>query len=218
MAQSSGFDPTTQVKTYFNCKMFDVANWVACLNGEYGPGGTPSHEALSVSSQGALEISSVAGQPSWTETISAHLEWWQNPTNVMKGADLHPRDHSIQLFTDASNEGWGAHLEQTSTKGLWSDRGKKLHINVLELKAVSLALQSFKDQCKKPKSFGSNRQLNSSGLHFKVYPEQGKQAFLLDFVHRMLHKKAVTLVRMCVSLGFYSSMFSFSKSGQNGGW
>ena len=23
----------------------------------------------------------------WTETISAHLEWWQNPTNVMKGAD-----------------------------------------------------------------------------------------------------------------------------------
>ena len=41
----------------------------------------------------------------WTETISAHLEWWQNPTNVMKGSDLHPKDHSIQLFTDASNEG-----------------------------------------------------------------------------------------------------------------
>ena len=41
----------------------------------------------------------------WTETISAHLEWWQNPTNVMKGTDLHPKDHSIQLFTDASNEG-----------------------------------------------------------------------------------------------------------------
>ena len=68
----------------------------------------------------------------WTETISA---------------DLHPKDHSIQLFTEASNEGWGAHLEQTSTKGLWSDRVKRLHINVLELKAVCLALQRFKDQC-----------------------------------------------------------------------
>ena len=44
---------------------------------------------------------------------------------MMKGADFHPKDHSIQLFTDASNEGWGAHIEQTSTKGLWSDRGKK---------------------------------------------------------------------------------------------
>ena len=83
----------------------------------------------------------------WTESIAAHLDWWQNPSNMMKGADLHPKDHSIQLFTDASNEGWGAHLDQNSTKGLWSDREKRLHINILELKAVSLALRDFKDQC-----------------------------------------------------------------------
>ena len=82
----------------------------------------------------------------WTETILAHIEWWQNCANVMKGSNLHPKDHSIQLFTDASNEGWDAHFEQTSAKGLWSDSEKRLHINVLELKAVSLALQRFKDQ------------------------------------------------------------------------
>ena len=63
MAQTSGFDHKTQVKTCFDCKMFDVANWVACLNGEDSLGGTPSHQALSVSSQGALETSSVTGQP-----------------------------------------------------------------------------------------------------------------------------------------------------------
>ena len=83
----------------------------------------------------------------WTEAISAHLDWWQNPANVMKGSDLHPKDHSIQLFTDASNEGWGAHLEQSSTQGLWSPQEKGLHINVLELKAVFLSLRHFKDQC-----------------------------------------------------------------------
>ena len=65
----------------------------------------------------------------------------------MRGAYLHPQNHSIQLFTDASNKGWGAQLDQSSTKGLWSDWEKRLHINVLELKAVSLALRSFKDQC-----------------------------------------------------------------------
>ena len=32
MVQTSGFDPTTQVKTCFDCKMFDAAYWVACLN------------------------------------------------------------------------------------------------------------------------------------------------------------------------------------------
>ena len=73
LAQTSGFDPTTKLKTCFDCKMFDVTNWIACLNGENGPRMTPSHEALLVSPQGVLEISSVVGQPPWTETISAHL-------------------------------------------------------------------------------------------------------------------------------------------------
>ena len=63
MAQTSGFYPTTQVKTCFDCKMFDVSNWVASLNGENGLRGTISHEALSVSPQGALEISSTTEQP-----------------------------------------------------------------------------------------------------------------------------------------------------------
>ena len=128
--------------------MFDVANWVACLNGENGPGGTPSHETISVSSQGALEISSVAGQPP-----SLDRNHYSPPRLVAKSLKRDERcrpssqDHSILLFTDASNEGWGAHLDQNSTKGLWSDREKRLHINVLELKAVSLALRDFKDQC-----------------------------------------------------------------------
>ena len=42
----------------------------------------------------------------WTEAIAAHLDWWQNPSNMMRGAYLHPKDHSNQLFTDASNKGW----------------------------------------------------------------------------------------------------------------
>ena len=63
MAQNSEFDSSLKVKTCFDCKMFDVANWVAHLNGEDGPGGSPSHETLSMASQGALEISSVIGHP-----------------------------------------------------------------------------------------------------------------------------------------------------------
>ena len=79
-----------QVKTFFDCKMFDVSNWVASLNGENGPRGTSSHEALSVSPQGALEISSTLDSLlPWTEAISAPLDWWQNPANLMKGSDLH---------------------------------------------------------------------------------------------------------------------------------
>ena len=148
MAQTSGFYPATQVKTCFDCKMFDVSNWVASLNGENGPGGRlhmrPFQFHLKEHWKFPQPLDSLLP---WTEAISAHLDWWQNPANVIKGSDLHPKDHSIQLFTDASNEGWGAHLEQSSTQGLWSPQEKGLHINVLELKAVFLALRQFKDQC-----------------------------------------------------------------------
>ena len=146
MAQTSGFDPTTQVKTCFHCKMSLIG--LLALTEKMVPEGRlhmrPFQFHLKEHWRYPQSLDSLLP---WTEAISAHLDWWQYPTNVMRGADLHPKDHSIQLFTDASNEGWGAHLNQSSTKCLWSDREKRLHINVLELKAVSLALRSFKDQC-----------------------------------------------------------------------
>ena len=129
--------------------MFDVANWVACLNGENGPGGTPSHKALSVSPQGALEISSVAGQPPSLDRI--HCSPPRLVAKFLKRDErCRPSSQRPQyptLLPTPQNEGWGAHLDQNSTKGLWSDWEKRLHINVLELKAVSLALRDFKDQC-----------------------------------------------------------------------
>ena len=54
--------------------------------------------------------------------------------------------HSRPLsFTDSSLVGWGAHLEPLglTAQGLWSVNEKCLHINNLELKAVSLALLRF---------------------------------------------------------------------------
>ena len=57
---------------------------------------------------------------------------------MMKGADLYPKDHNVQIFTDASNKGWGAHLEQISTKVC----GQTGDINVLELKAALLAMDN----------------------------------------------------------------------------
>ena len=92
MVQTPGFDPTSQVKTCFDCKMFDVFNWVANLNRGNGPGGTPSHEALLVSSQGALEISSVAGQPPFLDrSHCSQPSLVAKPSNVMKVQTFIPK-------------------------------------------------------------------------------------------------------------------------------
>ena len=82
----------------------------------------------------------------WTEAIAAHLDWWQNPSKVMKGADLHPKT-TVSNSLQTPQRRLGPSLRSSSTQALWSDREKRLHMNILELKAVSLALRSFKDQC-----------------------------------------------------------------------
>ena len=81
------------------------------------------------------------------KSLHPHLQWWLQENNVLSGQTLHPISHARQLFTDASKEGWGAHLNECTARGSWSLPESKLHINFLELKAVFLALKEFKDLC-----------------------------------------------------------------------
>ena len=76
-------------------------------------------------------------------SLHQHLQWWTQEENVLKGQPLHPLRHAVQIFTDASKEGWGAHLGDFTASGTWSVPESKLHINFLELKAVLLALKRF---------------------------------------------------------------------------
>ena len=80
-------------------------------------------------------------------SLHPHLQWWLNESNVLQGQPLHPIRHALQMFTDASKEGWGAHLNELTARGSWSVPESKLHINYLELKAVLLALKEFQDLC-----------------------------------------------------------------------
>ena len=50
---------------------------------------------------------------------------------------------SNTLTTDASQHGWGAVYNDTSTGGFWSDEEKFHHINYLELLAVFMGLQTL---------------------------------------------------------------------------
>ena len=93
-----------------------------------------------------------------------HLQWWKDPNNVRVGCPLHPEEHNILIFTDASNQGWGAHLENMIVSGSSTNQEKSLHINVLELKAVFLALKKLSKHNSKQKNSDSNRQRHCGQL------------------------------------------------------
>ena len=81
------------------------------------------------------------------KSLHPHLKWWLEEDNVLIGQPLHPLNHALQIFTDASNEWRGFHLNEHTARGDWSRPESKLHINFLELKLVFLALKEFQDLC-----------------------------------------------------------------------
>ena len=83
----------------------------------------------------------------------------------MKGSDLHPKDHSIQLFTDASNEGWGHSLTANLYKGSVIRQGKKATHKCSRVEGGFSGPSKFQGPVSKPNSVGCNGQLNSGGLH-----------------------------------------------------
>ena len=62
-------------------------------------------------------------------SLHPHLRWWLEEDNVLQGQPLHPVRHALQIFTDASKEGWGAHLDEFTARGSWLVPETKLHIN-----------------------------------------------------------------------------------------
>ena len=52
----------------------------------------------------------------------------------------------LHLYSDASRSGWGAHFLDWYVSGVWSEEEKLLHINLLVMKAMFLALQSFREE------------------------------------------------------------------------
>ncbi|KAJ1168845.1 hypothetical protein NDU88_000758 [Pleurodeles waltl] len=71
------------------------------------------------------------------------LKWWIVSNNLSQGKPFQQSPPVATVITDASTLGWGAHLGDLEIKGLWSPEEQIFHINLLELRAVRLALKAF---------------------------------------------------------------------------
>ena len=77
------------------------------------------------------------------EDIKRLLLWWTDAANVLCGVPLRPPDPDLRVFTDASTQGWGAHMNTDTIQGTWNREERLLHINILEMRAVRLALEQL---------------------------------------------------------------------------
>ena len=71
-----------------------------------------------------------------------HPRQWQDLSFLTSGIPIRPFQAEFTIFTDASNQGWVAHMGDSKIADVWTyaERG---HINVLDLKAVFFALHHW---------------------------------------------------------------------------
>lgn len=91
----------------------------------------------------------------WDTTVSLNIPsrddvvWWSKCPISLTPVSLSSYHPDFTLHTDASTSGWGGILSSGShTSGVWSTEEKKLHINILELRAVYLCVLSFISELK----------------------------------------------------------------------
>ena len=75
--------------------------------------------------------------------VRRSLRWWSRPALLLAGKPFQRPPPTEIISTDASLLGWGAHLGEHRLHGTWRRSQSLLHINKLELLAVTLALKGF---------------------------------------------------------------------------
>ena len=99
------------------------------------------------------------------KSLHPHLKWWLEESNVLQGQPLHPIKHALQIFTDASKEGWGTHLDKHTVRGTWSLPERKLHNKLPRTKSRLFGPERVPRPLFRRNSSCSNRQHHSGVIH-----------------------------------------------------
>lgn len=88
-------------------------------------------------------------QGSWEDPVALG-QWfaravspWRRRDFLLAGVPITEPPPEVELFTDASHAGWGAHALGRTASGVWESDVSTLHINILEMRAVFLALKAL---------------------------------------------------------------------------
>ena len=77
----------------------------------------------------------------WSPVIQDVLSWWRDRLGL--GVSLEQVSPQLELWSDASDVGWGAHLDEQFASGLWAPNDVEPSINAREFLAIERALKWF---------------------------------------------------------------------------
>lgn len=117
-----------------------------------------------------------------TEDMKTDLRWWVNQV-IVQDRKIFRKSPDIELYTDASDLGWGGCLNSQTTGGRWCREEIQLHINARELKAIFLTLKSFAQEVR--------------GKHVKVFCDN---TTAITYVNEMGGTKSLVCNEVCIEI------------------
>ena len=165
MAQTSGFDPTTQVKTCFDCRcLMSLIGLLASIDKMVPEGRLHMRPFQFHLKEHWRFPQSLDSLLPWTETISAHLDWWQNPKRDERRRPSSQRPQYPTLYRRLKRR-LGRSLRANPCKRSVVRPGKKATHKCSRAEGGFSGPSKVQGPVSKPNSVSCHRQLNSGSLH-----------------------------------------------------
>ena len=133
---------------FLSCVSQPVSSWLELLGVlssmiQLVPGGRLRMRSLQLALRSQWDQVDQSQLVEWSPVIHQDLSWWLDPDRLVLGVSLEQVSPQLELWSDASDVGWGAHLDEQVASGLWALEDVELSINARELLVIERALRWF---------------------------------------------------------------------------
>ena len=133
---------------FLSCERQPVSSWLELLGVlssmiQLVPGGRLRMRSLQLVLRRSWDQVDQSTLVRWTQEVRVDLEWWLYREHMELGVSLDQVSPQLDLWSDASDVGWGAHLGDDFASGLWSPADLEMSINARELLAIERSLEFF---------------------------------------------------------------------------
>ena len=136
---------------FLSCEEQPVSSWLELLGVlssmiQLVLGGRLRMRSLQLVLRHAWDHCNQSALVSWTPETRLDLEWWLTRSRLEEGTSLAQVSPQFDLWSNALDVGWGAHLGEEVTSGLWSLEEAELSVDARELLAVEYSRRFFAPQ------------------------------------------------------------------------
>ncbi|XP_066981211.1 uncharacterized protein [Macrobrachium rosenbergii] len=141
----------SQLEVFLSNRAQPVSLWKSLLGrmsslSLFVPGSRLQIRSLQVSLRNRWDFREENAFIVWDDSCLKDLRWHSEEHHLTISVRLDSPLPDFHLYTDASDWGWGATLEESQAQGLWRDLDREESINFKELRVVEEVLSCFSDQ------------------------------------------------------------------------